>query len=112
MARLQKEGRLQEPGRAAFAARTESRSRVYSFERRDEAVLTPAQERLFKKDRKAWAFFQGTAPWYRRTCTHWVVSAKQEETRLRRLQQLIEACGRGEAIGPLKGKLPKAKAQR
>jgi len=88
--RLIAAGRMAPPGLAAYAARDEERTAIYSFER-DAAALSPAYARAFRAKPRAWAFFQGEAPWYRRTCTHWVMSAKREETRAKRLAQLI-AC--------------------
>ena len=51
-----------------------------------------AMVREFKSHPGAWEFFQEQAPSYRKKVTHWVTSAKKEETRARRLGQLIEAC--------------------
>ena len=93
-------GRVAPPGMAAFSRRDEARSGVYSFERQN-ATLGPDLERAFKKNARAWSFFQSRPPWYRRTSTWWVISAKKEETRLRRLAQLIEVSARGEPLGPL-----------
>ena len=39
---------------------------------------------------------------YRRTCSFWVMSAKQPETRERRLALLVSRLERGEGIPPLK----------
>ncbi len=50
---------------------------------------------------RAWSFFRAQAPWYQRTSIFWVMEGKREETRLRRLQELIERSARGEAIKPL-----------
>jgi uncharacterized protein YdeI (YjbR/CyaY-like superfamily) len=97
-------GRMREPGLAAFRARSEARSRVYSFEREQPAKLDPAHEREFRRHRAAWAFFERQAPWYRRTCLHWVTSAKREETRTKRLAILIDCCEAGRAIPALAGK--------
>ena len=82
-------GLMQPAGRAAHAARTAAKSGIYAYEQRDQARLTPEQERTFKRNRKAWSYFQAEAPWYRRTATYWVVSAKREETRVKRLATLI-----------------------
>ena len=49
-----------------------------------------AYEKQFRANKKAWKFFQAQPPWYRRTASWWVISAKKEETRLKRLGQLIE----------------------
>jgi uncharacterized protein YdeI (YjbR/CyaY-like superfamily) len=75
---------------AAFEARTEARSGIYAFEQRKNARLPDAMERQFKRTPKAWAFFQAQPAGYRHTATWWVVSAKKEATRARRLATLIE----------------------
>jgi uncharacterized protein YdeI (YjbR/CyaY-like superfamily) len=94
-------GLMQPAGRAAHAARKEGKSGIYSYEQRAAARLTPDQERAFKRNRKAWAYFQAEAPWYRRTATHWVASAKREETRARRLATLIEDSAAGRRLAGL-----------
>ena len=63
--------------------------------------LDEAQERQFRANAKAWEYFQARPPWYRRTATWWVISAKKEETRQRRLATLIEDSEQGRLIGPL-----------
>lgn len=85
------EGRMMPAGLRAFEARTGERSGVYSFEQEDQAkvVLTPAMEARFRADAGAWEYFQSRPPWYRRTATWWVISAKKEETREKRLATLI-----------------------
>lgn len=93
-------GRMQPSGVHAFAGRDEERSRVYAYEQR-AAALDPAQERAFQANEKAWAFFQSQAPWYRRTATWWVVSAKREETRAKRLATLIERSAGGLRLAQL-----------
>lgn len=95
---LQAEGRVRPPGRKAFEARVESR---YSFESRPRA-LAPAYLRSFRSNERAWAFFEAQPPWYRRTSSRWVMSAKQSETRERRLAVLISHSERGEGVPPLK----------
>jgi uncharacterized protein YdeI (YjbR/CyaY-like superfamily) len=88
VAKLEAAGKMTDAGRRAFEARTEDKTGVYSFERLDAAKLPPEfEERLTGSARK---FFEEQAPWYRRTVTHWIVSAKKEETRVRRLEALIE----------------------
>jgi uncharacterized protein YdeI (YjbR/CyaY-like superfamily) len=100
VARLEAEGRMRPPGRAAFQARIEERSRVYSFESKP-LELAPAYARKLRGNPRAWKYFQAQAPWYRRTCQFWVMSAKQEATRERRLDTLIECSARGAPVGPL-----------
>jgi uncharacterized protein YdeI (YjbR/CyaY-like superfamily) len=84
---LAKLGRMATPGAKAFEQRT-SDSNKYSFESRPKE-LHLSYERQFKADRGAWEFFRAQAAWYQRTSTFWVVSAKREETRQRRLAMLI-----------------------
>jgi uncharacterized protein YdeI (YjbR/CyaY-like superfamily) len=99
---LEASGLMQPAGRAAHAARTAAKSGIYSYEQRAEARLTPEQERTFRRNRKAWSYFQAEAPWYRRTATYWVASAKREETRAKRLTTLIADSAAGKRIGPLR----------
>ena len=91
---LEAEGRVNNAGRAAFAARRGHKSGVYSFEQ--PSVELPAEfARLLEANRKAWAHFEARAPSYRKAVMWWIVSAKQETTRLRRLKMLIEHGERG-----------------
>jgi uncharacterized protein YdeI (YjbR/CyaY-like superfamily) len=94
------EGRMRPAGLAAFEARTGERSGVYSFEQKDQekVVFDEAQARQFQADPKAWEFFQAQAPWYRRTATWWVISAKKEATRAKRLATLIADSAAGRPI--------------
>jgi uncharacterized protein YdeI (YjbR/CyaY-like superfamily) len=86
---LRAAGKMTPAGEQAFAHRTEARTGVYSFERNEAAVLPPAFARRFRADKAAHAYFTAQPPWYQRTATHWVISAKKEETRERRLATLI-----------------------
>ena len=96
------DGGLMHPaGRAAFDARDEARSGVYSFEQRQDPRLTAEQEATLRADAAAWEWFTRAAPSYRRAATWWVISAKREDTRVRRLGQLIEASRQGRTIPPL-----------
>lgn len=96
--RLIEAGRMTKAGLAAFEAREQGRTGVYSFERRRPG-LSPAYRRRFQAATPAWAYFQQEAPWYRRVSSHWVMSAKREDTRLRRLDTLI-ACSRARTRVP------------
>jgi uncharacterized protein YdeI (YjbR/CyaY-like superfamily) len=98
---LIREGKMRPAGLAAYEARRPERTGVYSFEQRHSARLERGQEKRFRADRKAWAFFQAQAPSYRQTAIHWVVSAKRPETRERRLAQLIEQSAAGRRPAPL-----------
>ena len=98
---LTEAGLMHPAGLAAFERRSEERTAVYSFDRKEEAKLDAEQQRRLEADAKAWEFFQAQAPWYRRAAIHWVTSAKRADTRERRLAQLIEDSSRGRTIGPL-----------
>jgi uncharacterized protein YdeI (YjbR/CyaY-like superfamily) len=102
LAELIAAGRMRPAGLAAFERRDEAKSREYSYEQRYAATFSPEQERRFRGNGKAWATFQACPSWYQRTATYWVVSAKREETRERRLTSLIERSERGEPIRELK----------
>jgi uncharacterized protein YdeI (YjbR/CyaY-like superfamily) len=94
VARLTAAGRMTQTGLAVFSAREEARTGVYSFERKP-VTLAPALAKRFRAQRSAWEYFQSEAPWYRRTSVFWIMSAKREETRVRRLQTLMECSAKG-----------------
>jgi uncharacterized protein YdeI (YjbR/CyaY-like superfamily) len=94
------EGRMCAAGLAAFEARDEERSRLYSYEQRDQG-LGEAYETELRARPKAWEFFQAQAPWYRRAVGWWVASAKREDTRQRRLAILVESSENGRRIDAL-----------
>jgi uncharacterized protein YdeI (YjbR/CyaY-like superfamily) len=99
---LRKEGRMRPPGEAAFARRRPDKTGVYSFEQPGEPAFTPEQQAQLEAHDAAWAYWQARPPGYRRTATWWVISAKREETRARRLATLIEDCAAGRLIKPLR----------
>ncbi len=84
-------GLMQPAGLKAFEKRTAEKSAIYSYEQRHHAAFGDVYERMFRKNTKAWEYFQTQAPSYRQVVTYWVISAKQEETRQRRLAALIDA---------------------
>jgi uncharacterized protein YdeI (YjbR/CyaY-like superfamily) len=90
VAELTKLGLMRPAGIKAFEARKGEKTGIYAYEQRKRAKLPRAYETQFRANKKAWEFFQAQPPWYRRTTTYRVISAKQEETRLRRLAQLIK----------------------
>ena len=94
---LTNEKRMQPSGLAAFAARRENKSGIYSYEQRSAQLPAPYAGRL-RRNPKAWDFFQRQPPSYRKAAGWWVMSAKREETRQRRLQQLIADSVRGRRI--------------
>ena len=91
-------GLMNPAGLAALERRSDDRSRIYAYEQRAQAKLDPAAEKEFRANRKAWAFFSEQAPWYRRNATYWVISAKKEETRRKRLRTLIEDSAAGRTL--------------
>jgi uncharacterized protein YdeI (YjbR/CyaY-like superfamily) len=96
------EGRMTPAGRAAFEARSDDRSAMYSYEQRRAAELDADQRARFEAEPDAWAWFQAQAPSYRRTAIHWVTSAKRPEPRERRLAALIADSGAAQKIKPLR----------
>jgi uncharacterized protein YdeI (YjbR/CyaY-like superfamily) len=101
VAELRAQGRMTPAGEAAFAARRDDRTAVYSYERRHEAAFDAEQEAAFRADARAWEWFDAQAPSYRTMATFWVVSAKRPETRARRLATLIECSAEGRRVPPL-----------
>jgi uncharacterized protein YdeI (YjbR/CyaY-like superfamily) len=99
---LIREGRMEKAGLAAFEARKAEKSGVYSFEQREEARLDRKAESKFKANKAAWKFFQSQPPGYRKVATFWVMSAKREDTRAKRLQTLIDDSAAGRRIGLLR----------
>lgn len=85
---LSKTGLMMPAGQKAFDLRTENNSRVYSHEK-EATVLDAKFLRQFKKNKKAWEFFSTQAPSYKKVITHWIMSAKQEKTRISRLEKTI-----------------------
>ena len=98
--RLVASGRMRAAGLKAFKAREAKRTGVYSFERRPEK-LPAALERVFRANKKAWAFWVMQPPGYRRIFTGWVISAVKDETRRRRLAGIIGASEGGRRLDPL-----------
>lgn len=94
---LIKEGLVQPAGLAAFERRREDKSRIYAYENKP-ATLKEEYESEFRKHAKAWSYFQNMAPYYRKMMINWVMSAKREETRLRRLGILIQSSEENQKI--------------
>ena len=91
---LTRAGRMRRPGLKAFEARSETRSRVYSYEQKHEGLSEPYAG-VLKKNATAWKHFESRGAWYRKKASWWVMSAKKEETRMARLAKLIAASARG-----------------
>lgn len=88
---LIKTKRMQPSGLAAYKNKKDHKSMIYSFEQKKEDIKLPGEyEKIFRQNKQAWKFFSDQAPYYRRAATWWVISAKREETKQRRLQTLIQ----------------------
>lgn len=94
---LIRQGRMAPAGKRAFESRDTRETARRSVERA-AARFDAGQERRFRREISAWTFFQSQPPSYRKVCTFWVVSARKEETRTRRLDTLIAACAAGRKI--------------
>lgn len=87
---LRKEKRVRPAGLKAFAARIENKSGIYSYEQRPKE-LEERYARVLKRNKAAWDFFQAQPPSYRKMMSWYIMSAKTEETRRKRLEKLIAA---------------------
>ena len=97
-------GRMHPAGIEAFEARKPEKTGVYTYENRRKAKLGPEQEERFRANKQAWDFFQAQPSGYRQSAIFWVVSAKREETRDRRLTTLIGDSAQHRRIGLLSGR--------
>jgi len=95
--RLIKEKRMRAAGLKAYEAKKEYRSGIYAYEQRPAELVEPYASKL-KRHKKAWEFFQAQPPYYRKLMTWRIISAKQEETRIKRLEELIEVSAKGKRM--------------
>jgi uncharacterized protein YdeI (YjbR/CyaY-like superfamily) len=89
-----RQGLMFPAGLEAFKLRKENKSGIYSFEN----VVKDLPEEysvIFRKNEQAWEFYCAQPPSYRKTMTHWILSAKQEATKMKRLERLIAESGKG-----------------
>lgn len=98
---LAKLGLMHPAGQAAFEKRDSDKSATYSYEQRKTAKLPPGYEKKFRAEPKAWTYYRSQPPWYQRVAAYWVISAKKEETRAKRLATLIECSEKGKTIPAL-----------
>jgi uncharacterized protein YdeI (YjbR/CyaY-like superfamily) len=98
VAELTKQGRMRAAGLRAFANRIEAKTGIYAYEQRENAALDREAEAQFHANPAAWKFFEAQSAWYRKQMAWWVVSAKREETRMKRLASLIETSERGRRL--------------
>jgi uncharacterized protein YdeI (YjbR/CyaY-like superfamily) len=95
---LTKQGRMRPAGVKAFELRKEDQSGIYAYENRKLAEFGKTEERQFRARTKAWNFFQSQPAGYRKLATWWVISAKREETRRKRLERLIAESEAGRRV--------------
>src|SRR5262245_30761724 len=98
---LMRLGRMRPAGHKAFEERAEEKTGIYAYEQRKTAELDEAYEQQFRANQPAWDFFQAQPAGYRHTAVWWVISAKKEATRLKRLATLIEDSAQGRTIAQL-----------
>lgn len=101
--RLTAAGKMMPAGIAAFDARSDKKTGIYSFEQATPLEFSVAQLKRFKANKKAWAFWEAQPPGYKRTATFYVVSAKREETQARRLGLLIDDSALGRRLADVAG---------
>jgi uncharacterized protein YdeI (YjbR/CyaY-like superfamily) len=99
--RLIKAGRMKAAGLRAFEKRDEAAAKRYSNEQHT-VQFDDSREKRFRQNPAAWEFFQAQPAGYRRVMTHRVMSAKREETREKRLDQLIGVSAQGRRVNLLK----------
>ena len=96
-------GRMEPAGLRAYEARTTQNTAIYAYEQaRHTARLPPAYEKEFKKEAAAWRFYREMPAWYQRTSSWWVISAKREETRRKRLAVLMKNSADRKTIAALR----------
>lgn len=94
---LEKAGLMQEAGMKIYNERNVKKEEKYSFEQ-EEIKFSPAYEKKFKTNKKAWEWFSTSAPSYKKAAMWWVMQAKQETTQIKRLETLIVDSANGERI--------------
>ena len=105
--RLIAQGRMAPSGLSAFETRKDSRTAIYAYEQRTTPRFAPAEEAEITSDSKAWKYFASRPSSYKKAATWWVISAKTEETRARRLAQLIAYSKKGRPVPPLTPRIGK-----
>ncbi len=93
---------MQPTGLREFDGRDQEKSKLYSYEERARQ-LDDVYEQQFRANEKAWGFFEAQPPGYRKTASWWVMSAKREETRQKRLAVLIQGSESGKRLPEVTG---------
>jgi uncharacterized protein YdeI (YjbR/CyaY-like superfamily) len=98
---LTDQGAVRPAGKAAFEAAIDAKTATYAYEQRQNAELGEAFESQFRANAAAWDYFQSRPAWYRKSAIWWVISAKRQETRQKRLRTLIADSAEDRTIAPL-----------
>jgi uncharacterized protein YdeI (YjbR/CyaY-like superfamily) len=100
---LTAQGLMSPAGKRAFDQRTENRSGIYSYEQRPAELPDPYRATL-KQNKAAWDFYEAQPPSYRRLVCWWIISAKKEETKIKRLDRLIKFSAQGQRLPETSGR--------
>lgn len=100
VAELTAAGRMHASGLRAFEER-DRRKDPSSTDTLPDDLPDEAQDRI-RANPAAWAYWQRQPPGYRRGVTHWVLSAKRQDTRDRRLATLVEDCAAARPVKPMR----------
>lgn len=101
MLELLKAGLVQPAGVQIYEARNLKRVKLAAYEQGDVELPSKCMDSI-RANESAWTYFEAAPPSYRKQVSWWVVSAKQEATRERRLNTLIESCASGQVVPPLR----------
>jgi len=99
---LSKAGRVAPAGETAWSKRKDDKSGVYSFEQPEPLTLSAEFLKRLESHDKARHFWEASPPGYRKQASHWVMSAKREDTRERRLALLVADSIAGLRVKPLR----------
>ena len=94
---LIRKGLMKPAGLLLYKIRKEEKSELYSYENRP-AKLPSQFESKFRANKESWNFFTSQPPSYQKTRIFWIMSARQEATKLARLEKLMAACIQGKRL--------------
>jgi len=93
------EGKMAEAGLEAFNQRENYDKEILKVKAAKEIPLTPEIEKALKENRTVWENFNNLAPSYKKQYVGWLVSAKRDETRERRLKEAIRLLEKNQKLG-------------
>ena len=99
------QGKMRPAGLKAFRARRANRSGIYSYEQHSVELEEP-YDGLLKKNTAAWRFFRAQPASYQRAVSWWIISARKDETRLKRLEKLMAYSAQGQRLPELTARNP------